>query len=649
MGATAATLANVVRPAAVANVIRGSVLLVAGVVTDSEDAITLGRQIASGSSESSSSSGIREPSPEEVSQMHEELKRWKRELSKAKTLTPDADAGDIIEELERREAELKLIEEKHRQLEEDVRNYPRPAFLEEDGDVKTVNIAVVGNSGVGKSLLINTFRGVKASPSPQVGEEDWAPVGVNQTTSEPVAYPMPGQRNIKLWDLAGAGSQYFPRGDYTRAIGLRFFDIVLVVTTCRFTQTEAVLLSELASNSVPSFLVRTMVDVDIASNVADHGQSEVETKRGISDDLRERGVPSPYLVNARELGEHDFPRLQEDVLRVAHEGPEAHPQARANAQKKEKESSRRQPAGRQLTKFEAGEPAEVWSKPLNLWVRCSIEAKGSNPDEYDISLPGAGGISHRIPKVHAIALRKAQAFKVGDDVEVIILKGPKAGSWVRCRIMAEGSKPDTYNCYIPESPPERRNVPDVHVAALRKVSEASPLVPKPLVDAADLKQILKEFKDICSAKEFQDTIESLQEIGTQNHEVRMMKKTFVSHQFSPVLNRHQLPATKIGWSQFLTFTRTQGTDADVAKLSHEVERLMRVRVGDFFGIRAGQGEQVTVQQACPKRLKDACVGLLLRKAHQYTQAAEAQSRAAVPASRAQRAAAKASTASPFMR
>ena len=42
-----------------------------------------------------------------------------------------------------------------------------------------MNLAVVGNSGVGKSLLINRLRRLR----PQA--EGWAAVGVNETTREP--------------------------------------------------------------------------------------------------------------------------------------------------------------------------------------------------------------------------------------------------------------------------------------------------------------------------------------------------------------------------------------------------------------------------------------------------------------------------------
>lgn len=599
-----------IQPEVIANVIRGSVMIVAGVITNSEDAILLGRRLAGGSE--ASSSGMRQPSPEELQHMYEQLEKWKRELGRLKSEPPNPDA------LVQREEELKEIEEKHRLLEEELTNYPRPEFLGEPGLPGVVNVAVVGNSGVGKSLLINSLRDVNS------GDETWAPVGVQQTTVDPVCYMMPGVPGMKLWDLAGAGSQLFPRGGYTRAIGLRHFDVVLVVTTCRFTQTEAALLSELAGGSAPSFVVRTMVDVDIASNLADHGQTEGETKLGILEDLRVRGVPAPYLVNARAPGAHDFPRLKEDILRAG----------RGEARQIVRREPKKEPPSAPKTplKFEVGETAEVWSKDLKLWVKCVIDKKFEN-DEYAISIPGAPEAIKDVPKVPAPFLRKAQAFKTGEEAEIIVLQGPTAGSWAKCCIMGEGDKPDTYNVAIPGAPPGKRQVSGVHNSALRKVAKAQ--APQLLLKPEDLTDMLTAFKEVCSTKEFQATVDSLQEMGMQREDVKRMKKIFVSQQLSPVLIKHNLASTDVGWGSFLAFTREQGKDPEIAKIAHEVERLMRVRVGDFFHIAAvpGEGSGLSLRQ----RLMALLGNMLAQYAARTRQQAQAQAGMGAPTSRQQRA------------
>jgi len=615
-------------PGSLTNVLRGSVLLVAGVLTDSKDAISLGKQIASGT-DASPSDGPREPSPEELAEMQRELERWKQELSKAKAVSPTSDSAQLLAELEKREAELKGIEEKHRQLEEDVWNYPRPGFLDEEAEDcdNCVNIAVVGNSGVGKSLLINSLRGV------QTGDRGWAPVGVSQTTTRPVSYSLPGQAGARLWDLAGAGAQQYPPGGYTRAIGLRHFDVVLVVTACRFTQTEAVLLSELEARGMPSFVVRTMVDVDIASNEADHGQSEADTKRGILEDLRGRGVPRPYLVNARRPQEHDFPRLAQDVQAAVGESREPQSQAKRGTARGEESSTARPPKSSGFPKYEVGETAEVWSQHLLLWVKCVIEGACASPNEYDIMVPAAPEDARRIPGVSARALRKALSFEDGESAELLVLHGPQAGSWVRCRVSSAGQLPGSYNVHVPTSRPEKRDLPNVHHSVLRK---AAPQAAKPpVVDAKSLKEMMRAFKETCSSKEFKATLDSLQERGMHRAEVQQMKRLFVAHQFNPTFAKHQVPTTKEGWHDFLEFTRSQGHDPELARLAHEVERLLRVQVGDFFGIKAVKGEPVAVQRTWRKRLWELAIRLALQALGRLHAAAQAQAASGAPMARNQ--------------
>mmetsp|Transcript_94930 Transcript_94930/g.306460 ORF Transcript_94930/g.306460 Transcript_94930/m.306460 type:complete len:433 (-) Transcript_94930:447-1745(-) len=312
MGAMAGTLANI---------IRGSVVAVAGVFTVNSDAISLGKDIALGKTTAAPAHAPKVPSPQEVAVLKRELEQARKELVQWKQEWPSVmdSAARRKEELDQREQQLRALEERQRQIEEDTKNYPMPDFLREAGYEGTVNVAVVGNSGVGKSLFINTVRGVKR------GEETWAPVGVNETTTDPRMYQYPGEPRTRLWDVAGAGSPKCPRDNYIRAIGLRYFDVVLVLSATRFTETEIKLLAELREHGVPNFVVRTKLDTDIDNNESDYGKSAEETKQGILDDLHARGVTEPYLINARQLDAFDFPALLRDVLRTIRESRTSRP------------------------------------------------------------------------------------------------------------------------------------------------------------------------------------------------------------------------------------------------------------------------------------------------------------------------------------
>merc|ERR1712110_456694 len=93
-----------------------------------------------------------------------------------------------------------------------------------------------------------------------------AEVGVEETTMDPRPYPLPQLPHVRLWDLPGAGTPKFPQETYLRDMGLRYFDIVIVVSKERFTQIDVMLLQELVEFGVPHFTVRTKIDIDVDNN-----------------------------------------------------------------------------------------------------------------------------------------------------------------------------------------------------------------------------------------------------------------------------------------------------------------------------------------------------------------------------------------------
>mmetsp|Transcript_26215 Transcript_26215/g.91181 ORF Transcript_26215/g.91181 Transcript_26215/m.91181 type:complete len:269 (-) Transcript_26215:402-1208(-) len=76
-------------------------------------------------------------------------------------------------------------------------------------DASKINIGVTGESGAGKSALINRLRNVKKTPA-AVADKTWAPEGAVETTIKPKAYPFPGMPDVVLWDMPGAGTDAFP-------------------------------------------------------------------------------------------------------------------------------------------------------------------------------------------------------------------------------------------------------------------------------------------------------------------------------------------------------------------------------------------------------------------------------------------------------
>jgi len=221
--------------------------------------------------------------------------------------------GAAREDLARRESELRSREraveeerERQRLIEEAQQNYTKPAWLV---DVcGTMNFAVTGNSGVGKSLFINKIRRVRP------GADGWAPVGVSETTARPTMYAFGGEPRFRLWDLPGAGTPSFPAESYVRDMGLRYFDKVVIVSAGRFTTTDLTLKSELETHRVPYFMVRTKVDVDVWNNEQDNSADEMATVAEIKRDLNQHAVERPYLVSLRDPDAYDMPALMNDMF-----------------------------------------------------------------------------------------------------------------------------------------------------------------------------------------------------------------------------------------------------------------------------------------------------------------------------------------------
>merc|ERR1712039_153665 len=81
--------------------------------------------------------------------------------------------------------------------------------------------------------------------------------------------------------------------------GLRYFDVVIILTASRYTETEIMIGQELQQFGVPHFMVRSKVDVDIVNNEDDHDMSEQATLDSIRTSMQREGVVKPYLISGK--------------------------------------------------------------------------------------------------------------------------------------------------------------------------------------------------------------------------------------------------------------------------------------------------------------------------------------------------------------
>jgi len=70
-----------------------------------------------------------------------------------------------------------------------------------------------------------------------------------------------------LWDLPGVGTPDHPQANYIKKMGVRHFDMVVVMTAGRFTEAELMLVDELRFWKIPFFVVKNKVDADVESEI----------------------------------------------------------------------------------------------------------------------------------------------------------------------------------------------------------------------------------------------------------------------------------------------------------------------------------------------------------------------------------------------
>ncbi|XP_031537712.1 interferon-inducible GTPase 5 [Vicugna pacos] len=174
-----------------------------------------------------------------------------------------------------------------------------------------LEVGVTGESGAGKSSLINALRGLGAE------DPGAALTGVVETTMQPSPYPHPQFPDVTLWDLPGAGSPGCPADKYLKQVDFGRYDFFLLVSPRRCGAVEIRLASEILRQGKKFYFVRTKVDEDLAATRTQRpsGFSEAvvlqEIREHCAERLRGAGVSDPriFLVSNLSPVRYDFPLL----------------------------------------------------------------------------------------------------------------------------------------------------------------------------------------------------------------------------------------------------------------------------------------------------------------------------------------------------
>ena len=149
-------------------------------------------------------------------------------------------------------------------------------YLENTNNIQ-LNIAVTGQSGVGKSTFINAFRGIDNT------DERAAPTGEVETTMKPKAYPHPTYPNVALWDLPGIGTPRYPADQYMKLVEFEKFDFFILVSDIRFNENDAKLAKEIKKMGKKFYFVRSKIDNSLRAAPRRQGYDEEKTLQEIRE------------------------------------------------------------------------------------------------------------------------------------------------------------------------------------------------------------------------------------------------------------------------------------------------------------------------------------------------------------------------------
>ncbi|CAE7848606.1 sodA [Symbiodinium necroappetens] len=116
---------------------------------------------------------------------------------------------------------------------------------------------------------------------------------------------------------------------------------------------------------------------------------------------------------------------------------------------------------------------------------------------------------------------------------------------------------------------------------------------KPTRDRAlnlgEAKELLKAFREIASAKDFQKTLGNIHKQGSEA--VQRMQPMFVGQSFNRTMAMYDFPLTTEGYQDMARGVSKHSWNIHVKAQAHEVERLLRMPPGAFFGIPGEPGQE----------------------------------------------------------
>ncbi|XP_067834525.1 interferon-gamma-inducible GTPase 10-like, partial [Heptranchias perlo] len=175
-----------------------------------------------------------------------------------------------------------------------------------------LHIAVIGESGTGKSTFINGLLGI--------GDGD---DGKTETTLEPIMWNHPNKDTVKICELPGTGDRKFLASVYLDRVKFDQYDFFIILNNTHFKQNDVYLAKEIHQRKKKCYFVRSKIDQELESvkgrekSKYNEGETLDRLRNDCVESLRKEGIKSPqvFLISSWYLDTFDFGKLQEVVGR----------------------------------------------------------------------------------------------------------------------------------------------------------------------------------------------------------------------------------------------------------------------------------------------------------------------------------------------
>ncbi|XP_032882294.1 interferon-inducible GTPase 5-like [Amblyraja radiata] len=174
-----------------------------------------------------------------------------------------------------------------------------------------VRIAVMGESGRGKSTLINALL--------DLDDEEAAPTGFNGTTTKITCYSHPSLPNVHYYDFPGLNTPNFPVKAFMEKTKFAVYDLGIIVIE-RWTENDQLLAKALKKAGKPFHVVRSKIDLIVKSERGKKGYNEDVMLRSVRENccssLEKAGMGKTrvFLYSSFDLNAYDFPELKKTVV-----------------------------------------------------------------------------------------------------------------------------------------------------------------------------------------------------------------------------------------------------------------------------------------------------------------------------------------------